>query len=146
VQYRHDSKDTATMKGGRVIDSLWIVPYSPYMSLRHRSHVNVEVRPATTGPAHRERKRERPAGIDPPPHNTPRQVCSSSTSPQYLCKYFTKGGSVDRAMVMERIAAAAAQDVNSIRAGGAGASGGARPNAPAGTGGPTRVVLNLVNI
>jgi hypothetical protein len=142
VQYRRDSTDTATMKGGRVIDSLWIVPYSPYMSLRHRSHVNVEVRPATTDPAHREPERENRRELTPPPppppqRPPPQQVCSSSTSPQYLCKYFTKGGSVDRAMVMERIAAAAAQDINNIRTGGAGAGGGARPNAPAGSGGGT---------
>jgi hypothetical protein len=63
----------------------------------------------------------------PPRHNTrPQQVCSSSTSPQYLCKYFAKGGSVDRAMVMERIIATAAQDAKGTHADGAGGCGGAK--------------------
>jgi hypothetical protein len=44
------------------------LPFSPYLTLRHGSHINVE-------------------------------VVVSNRSPQYLCKYFTKGGSIDRGMV-----------------------------------------------
>ena len=47
VLYRRDVVDTAVVNGGRKVNSLWVVPYSPYMTLRHLSHVNVEVRCCT---------------------------------------------------------------------------------------------------
>ena len=73
IQYARSASVTgqARDKEGKLIEvsAANVVPYSPYLTLRHLgSHINVE-------------------------------ICATSTSPAYLTKYFTKGGAIDHGMV-----------------------------------------------